>query len=194
MPVPMSAEVRDILKEFELRIRDVFESAWEDWLAVSDRARYSNRSRASMVFDFIKTRGVDEFDADVNVQVLPKGQTVKFLFHDKLLVRFKKANGAGLGSNIETQAVLEFVDPQESFPGLLPNLLRVEVCYHLDKLATKMEQIAVTARERNKKLWSYELARPASAEIVPLPPAPSPEPLPPEVRVRIQKPKPETGE
>lgn len=193
MPTSTPDAVRRILNEFELRIRSVFESAWQDWLAVPNRASYSPRSRASLVFDFLRARGVAEFDGDKDVRVIPKGQTVQFLIRDKLLVRFKKANGAGLGSNIETQAVLLFVDPQRTLPGLLPDLLRVEICYHLDKLATKMEQIAVTARECNWKLWSYELAKAASAEIIPLPTGTAPYLAPPEVRIRKPKPKSEPG-
>ena len=89
-----------------------------------------------MVFDFIKRRALEEFDGDPNIRAIPKGQTAHFLFRDQVLVRFKKANVSGLGSNIETQAVLDFIDHEQTIPGSLPDLFRVEVCYHLDDLAT----------------------------------------------------------
>jgi len=147
-----------------------------------------------VVFDFIKRRATTEFDGDPNIRAIEKGQTVQFLFRDKVLVRFKKANGAGLGSNIQTQAVQQFIDPQLIIPGLLPDVFRVEVCYHLDKLATRIDQLAVTARQRSRKLWSYELERPASGDVIPFPPASPPEMPPPEVRVRKPKPESRTGE
>lgn len=102
MPYPPMTAVKDILEDFELRTRSILEGAWEDWLAMTNRAVFSARSRASMVFDFIKTRALAEFDGDPNIRAIPKGQTVHFLFRDRVLLRFKKANSSGLGSNIET--------------------------------------------------------------------------------------------
>ena len=164
-------------------MREILEGAWEDWQSMSHRGLMSPRSRASVIFDFIKARALMEFDGDPNIHAIPKGQTVHFLFRDRVLVRFKKANSAGLGSNIETQAVIEFVDPQFSLFAL-PPIFNVEVCYHLDKLATRMERLAVTARRRNTKLWAYELDRPASGAVVPLPEPPRADRTPPEVRPR----------
>ncbi len=134
-----------------------------------NRGRFSDRTRASAVFDFMKRRALEEFQGDANIRALPKGQTVHFLFRNQILVRFKKANGAGIGSNIETQSVLEFVDPQLNIPDLLPEIYKVEICYHVNQLGTGISEIAVTARERKSKLWSYELQRDGGAEILELP-------------------------
>lgn len=187
--------VKKVLDDFELRMREILEGAWEDWQSTSHRALMSPRSRASIIFDFIKARALVEFDGDPNIRAIPKGQTVHFLFRNRVLVRFKKANSAGLGSNIETQAVIEFVDPQ--FPLFaLPPIYHVEVCYHLDKLATRMAMLAVTARQRNHKLWAYELDRPASGAVVPLPAPPPADATPPQVRPRkpIDKSDSDSGE
>ncbi len=191
---PTVDDVRPILCDFELRMRSVLNAAWDEWMEVPDRGRFSARSRASMVFDFIRTGALEEFHGDQKIDVISKGQTVHFLFQDRVLVRFKKANDVGLGSNIRTQAVLDFIGPQFELPDLLPEIHHIEVCYHLDKLATYMDQIAVTARQRDRKLWSYELQHPPSAEILPFPPAPGGGERPPEVRVRNPKPESETSE
>jgi hypothetical protein len=194
-PVPPIKLVKKVLEDFELRMREILEGAWEDWQAMTNRGLLSPRSRASIIFDFIKARALAEFDGDRNIHAIPKGQTVHFLFRDRVLVRFKKANSSGLGSNIETQAVIEFVDPQ--FPLFaLPPIYHIEVCYRLDKLATRMALLAVTARQRNTKLWAYELDRPASAAVVPMPDPPTADSTPPEVRPRkpIDKPDVERGE
>ncbi len=191
MTIPPIDDVRAILEDFEVRFRVILESAWEEWLEMPKRGLFSARSRASIVFDFIKARALAEFDGDRNIRAIPKGQTIHFLFREQVLVRFKKANSKGVGSNIETQAVIEFVDPQMNIPGLLPEVYRVEVCYHLDKLQTRINSLAVTARNRHRKIWSYELARPASAAVVPLPGPDNTVPPPAEVRVRKPIDKPE---
>lgn len=185
MAIADEQAVRRILADFELRLCSILEQAWEAWLAVPNRGIYSARSRASMVFDHVKQNALADFAGDPNIRAIPEGQTVKFLFRDTVLIRFKKAGPAGIGSNIETQAVLQFVVPQADIPGLLPDIYKVEICYHLNKLETGFEQIAVTARERRKKLWSYEIGRQEAADV----PAPTfmPDggaPQPPDVRPR----------
>ena len=191
MPIAPMNDVRRILEDFEVRLRAILEAAWQEWLELPNRARFSARSRASCVFDIIRRMALEEFHGDPNIRAIPKGQTVHFLFRDQVLVRFKKANGAGVGANIETQAVIQFVDPQMSIPGLLPEIYRVEVCYHLNKLQTQMDTLAVTARDRRRKIWSYELARPASGSVVPLPPPPPVDEALPEVRIRKSSSKPQ---
>lgn len=187
MSIPSEPVVKSLISDFELRIRAILEGAWEDWLEEPRKGIKSARSRASIVFDFIKHRAVAEFDGDPHIRAIPRGQTIQFLFKDQVLVRFKKANAAGVGSNIETTAVLRFVDPQLLIPDLLPEILRVEICYHLDALGTKMETLAVSARDRKRRIWAYELARPEAAAVLPLPPKPGIPPLAgTEVRPRIQ--------
>ncbi|SDB39110.1 hypothetical protein [Bauldia litoralis] len=189
MVFPPKDEVQAILADFEDRMAAILEGAWQEWLDVPRRAALSPRSRASMVFDFIRRRALEEFDSDPEIRAIPKGQTVHFLFHDKVLLRFKKANTRGLGSNIETQAVIEFIDPQMSLLPL-PPIYHVEGCYHLDKLATKMALLTVAARQRNKRLWTYEMRRSADTRVMPLPMAPRHDGGLPEVRVRKSAEKP----
>lgn len=191
--IPSEPVVKSIIGDFELRIRAILEGAWEDWLDEPKKAIKSARSRASIVFDFIKHRALAEFEGDPHIRAIPRGQTIQFLFKDQVLVRFKKANAAGVGSNIETTAVLRFVDPQLTIPDLLPEILRIEICYHLDALGTKMETLAVGARDRRTRIWAYELARPSVAEIVPFTPKPAaPSPAGTEIRPRVQTPVSET--
>jgi hypothetical protein len=120
------------------------------------------------VFDFARHRALIEFGDDAEIQVIPKGQTVQFLFRNRVLVRIKKANAKGLGSNIQTQAVIEFVNPQIPLFDL-PEIYHVEVCYQEDLYASRIASIAVTARQLYRKIWSYELLRPGTASVVPMP-------------------------
>lgn len=189
-------EIRGILADFEQRILQILDRAWAEWQEMPKKGKISARSRASLVFDFIKDHALSEFDGDDSIHPVVEGQTVKFLFHDQVLIRFKKANFKGIGSNIETQAVLEFVDPQLHIPDILPNIYKVEVCYFLNKTATRMETVAVTKRDRRRKLWSYPISGGEASNVIELPqhPVGPSDSAPPEVRPRKPVEKPQTSE
>jgi hypothetical protein len=190
MPVPVQEDVKAILANFEQRIRRVVEEAWEEWLALPDRGRFvfTPRVRAVLVFDFIARRALKEFDGDPNIYVLTRKQTVHFLFKDQVLVRFKKGNSKGVGSNIVTQEVLDFVDPQRTIPGLVPEIMKIEVCYRPNNIGISLEEVAVVARNRHKRIWAYPIDREEpGAEIIPMPPR-MPDATPPIVLPRAPKP------
>jgi hypothetical protein len=191
MSVPSEAAVREILEDFHVRLRTVVDGAWAEWIAIEWRGKlvYEPRARAVLVFDFIARRAREEFAADANIHVLAQKQTVKFMFKDQVVIRFKKGNAKGVGSNIETQAVLDFIDPQRTIPGLIPEIMKVEVCWNPDDLGIDLSEVAVVARDKNKRLWAYGLDRAApAAEVVPLRPR-TPDPTPPQIVPRVAPPK-----
>jgi hypothetical protein len=116
-----------------------------------------------------------------------KKQTVHFLFHDQVFLRFKKGNEKGVGSNITTQAVLDFIDPQGVIPGLVPEIMKIEIVYTPDKIGVGLEEVAVVACGLQKRIWAYPLDRP-SAEIEPIPTRP-PDVTPPAVVPRQPTPE-----
>ena len=183
MPVPDMEEVRQLLREFEPRIRAVIERAWQEWLDFPGKSKlmFPGRFRATFVFDAIARNAILEFTGDKNIHVSVERQTVKFLFKDQVFTRFKKGNSKGVGSNIETQAVLDFIDPMRTIPGLLPEIMRVEFCYAIDQLGLSLSDVAVVARDRNRRLWAYSIpAAQPSAGVIPFPP-PKPDLTPPTV-------------
>lgn len=183
MAVPPIDDVKDVLTDFEDRIRHVIERAWQEWLDFPDRARFvfMRRMRATFVFDRIAGHAISEFSNDENIRVLIKKQTVQFLFKDKVIARFKMSNAKGVGSNIPTQAVLDFVDPQGVIPGLVPEIMKVEIGYRPDDLGLSLDEVAVIARNRHRRIWAYPIQRGGpSAEVVPIPPR-SPDATPPTV-------------
>jgi len=107
------------------------------------------------------------------------------------LIRFKKGNANGVGSNIETQAVLDFVDPSRDIPGMLPDLLKVEVCYQTNALGTELKEVSVVARNRKRRVWAYPLQPATTAEIITLVTNPA-EATPSPVVVTPKKPSEET--
>lgn len=172
MPTPTPEDVQAVLSDFHVRLRRVVDEAWREWLAVSFRGRllFEARARAVLVFDFIAQQASAEFVGDPNIRMIIRRQTIQFLFRDVVLLRFKKGNKRGIGSNIRTQAVLDFIDPQRAIPGLIPEIMKVEVCYIVDDLGVGLDEVAVVARDERSRLWAYQLERPAPAEVVPLPP------------------------
>ncbi len=168
MAIAVETDVRNVLLEFEETILDAVYGAWRDWLASPHRAQIRfRRTRANLVHDFMVHRAVAAFDAHPDVHVIHQDETAKFLLKQKVLMRLKKGDANSLGSNIETQAVLAFTDPQMTIPGL-PDVQKVDVVYVLNDLQTAVDRIAVTARDNDVRLWSYEIEDRRIAPVLPL--------------------------
>lgn len=187
MPPPKIEDVRPILQDFELRIRKVLEAAWKDWETVPERLRtvvFDTTTRANCIFSCIRDRALAEFHGDPEIHAQKSGRSVKFLFRQAVLVRLKKANRRSkLGSNIPTYATLEFTDPRLPLFDL-PEIYYVDVLYHEDKYAKRIEAVEATARQGDQKLWGYFIeGGAASAPVVPITPPPNPG-LPPPAVVR----------
>jgi hypothetical protein len=181
MPIANQAEVEQTLEGFTVRLRKVLDQAMVDWEGTPNKAWFIwPRVRANMIFSYIVRRALEEFGEDPDVHIINEPQTAKFLFRDAVLVRFKKGNARGVGANIVTQTVLEFIDPQLAFEGL-PDVHRVEVVYQLNILGTGYAEVAVVARDRRARIWAYPLTGRPSAEIIPLPPRTPPVLTPPAV-------------
>lgn len=181
MAVAVREEVEAILAGFTGRLRAVLDRAMEDWEAQPNKGWFIwPRVHANIIFSFIIRRALEEFSDDSDVHIISEAQTVKLLFRDSVLVRFKKGNARGVGSNILTQSVLEFIDPQLAFAGL-PDVHRVEIVYQLDILGTGYAEVAVVARDRRTRVWAYPLSSKPSAEVIPLPDRVTPVLTPPAV-------------
>lgn len=188
--------VRSKLAPYEGRIRSVIDRAWVQYLAIPCRFKFLfPRTRANIVFDLIAGEMLREFDGDASVRVIQKNETVKFLVGGELLCRIKKANGSGLGSNIQTQEVMDFICQEPGIPGLLDDVHKIEICYFEDVTGAEIASVHVTARDNDVKLWSYEIDREesaASGDIVPFPTI-EPDAHPPEIEPKPAK-KYEAGE
>lgn len=177
--LPKVEDVRPILEPFEVRLRKVLEDAWnEDWLKIEEHTRsvMDTTTRANVMFNFVRHRALAEFQNDDEITILPTGRSVKFLFGSRVLVRLKKASPkSGLGSNIPTQATLEYINhPQRPLFSDM-DVYHVDVLYQEDSFATRIESIAATCRLGLQKLWSYELQRSASSSSGSVIPIPSPQ-------------------
>ena len=106
------------------------------------------------------------------MRVIRRDETAKFVVVDQVLLRFKKADDRGLGSNIPTQASLGFIGQQHDLPGI-PNVHKVEVVYALNRLQTQIDRVVVVARDGDALLWDYAIAPATTAEVISLPVLPS---------------------
>lgn len=86
----------------------------------------------------------------------------------------KKANGLGVGDNITTGAITQFVEAQLEIDGL-SGLKKIEIVYVLNRLQSAIRDVVVHARDGDMQLWVWTLGGDAAgAEIVPFPlPPPS---------------------
>ena len=189
--------VRRVLAPYETKLFQAVHGAWDDWkaLGLGGRLLFPGRTRACLVHDFIVQRAIAAFTGDPKVRTIRRDETAKFVFGGEVALRFKKADDGGLGSNIQTEATLDFVEQQQELPGI-PNVHKVEIVYILNKLRTQIERVVVVARDGDVRLWSYVIAPATTAEIVPLPVAkPQPE-RGPRIRIRgaDKDQKKETGE
>ena len=179
---PSKAEVQRALKEYEPRLRSIFERAWNEWRQVaafmSDKGMrpvmYS-RTIANFVFDAIARHAVEELGPDDSVHMKVEAQTVKFVFGGEVLARFKKGDENKLGRNIPTQAAMTFAEADGFFPGLPPETAKVEFVWLPNEIHTKLDDVLVVARNGNKRLWEYSIAAEPGAEVVSLPSSPSPD-------------------
>jgi hypothetical protein len=190
MTIAVEEDVRGVLgPEREEKIERALARAWEDWFEDPRRSMYSRwpRTRANMVFERIAARLQEEFADDPQVQFHFQDETIKVVFDDSVLVRFKKADEDGFGCNITTQATIAFCEAQADLPGL-PGLQKVEILYHLNDLQTYVSGITVQARDGDMRLWAYSLDASGAAQ-APLP-FPAPPPRPPYDASDLVRPRP----
>lgn len=180
---PSKAEVQRALKEYEPRLRSIFERAWNEWRQVAAFMSENGmgpvlyqRTIANFVFDAIARHAVDELGSDDAVHTKVEAQTVKFVFGGEVLARFKKGDENKLGRNIPTQAAMTFEDADGLFPGLPPETAKVEFVWRPNEIYTQLEEVLVVARDGKEKIWDYPIAAESGAEVVSLPSSPSPDP------------------
>jgi hypothetical protein len=172
----MEWHVRQILTpEREAIIDHCYVRALNDWMNSPDRSKLSRwqRTRANNLFEYLTNHLVVEFESDSGAKFIWATETFKLILDNELIIRFKKANRNGVGSNIGTNAELNFCDPQMEIPGW-PEVQKVEVDYKLNVTGTAISEINVVARDGEKALWSYLINPSGGAPILPItPPQPS---------------------
>jgi hypothetical protein len=177
--------VQSVLRSYEDAIFKAVHGAWSDWreLPLGGRLLFPGRTRACLVHDFMVQRAIAAWTGDSAVRVIRRDETAKFVVAGQVLLRFKKADDRGLGSNIPTQAALDFAEQQHELPGI-PNVHKIEVVYALNRLQTQIDRVVVVARDGDAVIWDYPIVPVATAEVIMLPTQTSESPKSARVRVR----------
>jgi hypothetical protein len=167
----------------EAKIYQAFQEAWED--VRKDRSRYSiwPRTRANMVFERLAVRLQEQFIDDPSVRFEFANETVKIIFDDKIVVRVKKADGRGLGHNVQTGMNDLFCDQAGFGP-----LDKIEIVYVLNVFETEIKRVMVQARDGDVRLWAYQMGDAALGTTAPVTPLP-PQPLPPSTADDLVQPR-----
>jgi len=157
-------EVKQQLTPYHDRIRDVVERGYADWVQIKKFMAKNSigpvlypRTVANFVFDAVVQHALIEFAEDEGVRVKKEAQTVKFCFDDVVLARFKKGDEDNLGQNQPTQAVINFVEAQNIFPGLPPSAAKVKFLFSADAIEGGIDRVVVAARDGDTLLWHYDL-------------------------------------
>lgn len=153
-------EAADVLAEHRDDIRDVLQNGWSRWrkLVQSDTELaviVSGRTRASLVYDFIRYEATNHFDGLPGV-VISEGRGILLLtFDERLLLRFKKFRSKGLKtSGIPTQQARNFA--AQTLPGM-EQLTHIVAGYLPDEAGIDLDKVAITCSIANEMQWVIDL-------------------------------------
>lgn len=188
-------EVQTLLKSLHAPLAHIVMGAWDDWKQMSSQigGRFA-RTSANVVFERMIARAIPEFDSMPGMHIKSGHQTVHFLYQSAVLFRFKKGDDNGLSRNYPTQTALAFNDQNCDLFGA-PGISRIDIVYQLDRLATRVVDVAVVARHESNVLWSYSIldADAKMAEVISMNPK-LPSPVESLVRPKIKLPEQEKNE
>ncbi|MGO6788714.1 hypothetical protein ACCS70_18850 [Rhizobium ruizarguesonis] len=193
-------DVKTALSPYHARITQVVAEAYDEWQRVAAfraTSGYSailySRTVANYVFDAIARNAQSVFGREKTVRIRQETQTIKFIFAGKVVARFKKGDDDHLGKNILTQAVMDYLDPQQTLPGFPPEAAKVEIVWAANEIGTAIEDIMIVARDGNTLLWSYRIDDSADEAggigVLPFPVGPAPDEFSPLIVVKPRKPE-----
>jgi hypothetical protein len=190
-------EVESALRPYHDRIKHVVQEAYDEWRAVNDfrlKGGYGtimySRTVANFVFDAIARSAAATFNGDKSVRIHHETQTVKFIFENKVIARFKKGDDDHPGQNIPTQAILDYLDPQQTLPGLPPEAAKVEIMWKANDIGTEIDEVTVASRDGKHITWSYkidDIGEEGSTGVLDFPVGPAPDEFSPLVVVKPRK-------
>lgn len=162
MLIEFDAAYHGLIPYFD-RLWGVINGAWSDWNAdVPDKvkAKAHSRSRASLIHDFMRDRGVRLAEVDPTVTTVIQQQMFVLIFRPPGLngaigIRLKKLDEDGLSRNQPTTQVRKFRN-QMALP-------EVEVDYHLeagyviDRLGSGLHSIDLVCPSGDGIYWKAEI-------------------------------------
>lgn len=173
MTNPDQAFVQRLIGPRESIITDLVLGAFARWWKNPERGQLYRRVQAGLIHNYTMNAAPTAFASDPGVRIVPGQETLSFVIEEILILRFKKGDASGLSRNIETLLALAWLNPQECIPGL-PDLMKIEACYVLNKIQTQIDKILIVARNYKGMLWSYQIFPVAASVMAPPLPIPTP--------------------
>lgn len=145
------------------RLWNVVNGGWEDWnseLSPKVRSVASNRSRASLVNDFMRTRGTRLAEEDPNVKAVIRQQMFVLVFSPPnfngcIGIRLKKLDEDGFSKNQPTTQVKEFRD-QLTLPEVEADY-HLEAGYVVDRFGSALTSVDLVCPSGDGIYWKAEI-------------------------------------
>lgn len=168
MSYPTADDVYHVLEPYEQPLMSLHLKAWD---RLASNAAWPTlvfqRTASSMMHDFIVQEAAATLDELPNVRRIAHDKSVRYLIGDKVLFRFKRGTRNGLGSNIDTRANDDFICAEVDLLGI-PAIWKIELLWYPNRLRTKLDRVEVSARDHNRRLWSYALGSEPDIGTLPL--------------------------
>jgi hypothetical protein len=155
-----SGEAAEILSEHHEGIRDALKNGWLRWRNMVKQDTelaviVSNRTRAGLVYDFIRYEASSLFDDVSGVTVSESRGFLHLTFDERIVLRFKKFRGKGLKtSSVPTQQARSF--EMQTLPGM-EELTHLVAGYLPDEAGIDLDKVAITCSLDQELLWVIDL-------------------------------------
>ncbi|QUS39576.1 hypothetical protein RPMA_12560 [Tardiphaga alba] len=157
MSQPEPEEVHAVLKDFEDPLMGIHLRAWDRLMSNPEwPTLVFSRTGTGLMHDLIVQEASSVLDTMPRVHKIEHDKSVRYLFADEVLLRFKHGSDRGLGSNVDTKANSDFIDADVELWGM-PQVKKVELLWYENKLRTKLDRVEVTARDGKRRLWGYPM-------------------------------------
>lgn len=158
---PITAEeAREVLSPHLDDIGACLRSGWKRWTTLLDADAelgviISNRSRAALVYDFIRYDAVNTFDGAERVTISEERGFLLLTFSDKIILRFKKFRDSKL--RVSTSRSKQSTDyAQQALPGM-EELTHLVAGYLPDESGLDLEKMAITCSVDDERRWVIDL-------------------------------------
>lgn len=181
MTRPLTAEeAGDVLSPHLAHLGQSLDHAWKRWRALVDAHTelafiVSNRTRASLVYDFIRHEALTAFHGTPGVHLSEDRSFLRLTFDEKIVLRFKKFRDQSLAtSGASTRQAQDWAN--QVLPGM-EALTHLVAGYLPDALGLTLKKTAITCTDGSDLLWVIDLDldlgdTAAPAPVTPLPTAP----------------------
>ncbi|MFJ3758855.1 hypothetical protein [Streptomyces sp. NPDC090080] len=203
MEKPMDrASCAQLLQPYQGHLDQCFRNAWDrwqEWLKTLEGspADVSPRSRANVLYDFIKAEAVKQFLGIEHVRVRHERGFLVIQIHDRVAIRFKKFRSRKLKtSSIMTGQAKAYLGQSLEFASEVQPMTHLIAGYLLDRFEVDLEKLAITCTLNGEHLWAPIDIIPDVGHggvIIPMPAAPTDGPRP-VIRSTRKTPAEETSE